>query len=70
MSVQAAEGKLVDVRRRLAARRRELEALWQDEQADAFAREVLDPLDQALSRAINAMSEIDTPLRRARRETE
>ena len=70
MSLQAAEAKLADVRRRLAVRRQALDARWQDAQSAAFAQEVLEPLDHELRRAINAMAEIAPTLHRARRETD
>ena len=70
MSLNTAEANLMEIRRRLALRRRELNGQWKDEMALKFSGEVLDPLDRDLQKAIEAMAEIAPLLAKAKRECE
>ena len=58
MSTLSGTATLNQARRDLFARWQFIEQIWQDERAHGFRREYLDPIDPAISKANDAISEM------------
>ncbi len=70
MSVTSSSAALIQARRDLFNRWHTVEQAWKDERSRVFARDYLDPIDPAIAKANDAITEISAAIDRAMRECE
>ena len=70
MSITSSSAALIQARRDLFNRWHAVAQVWQDERARTFARDYLDPIDPAIARANDAVSEMSAAMDKALRECE
>jgi len=68
LSVSGAKGSLYDAMKQLRMRFESIKSEWDDDRRKTFEKDVIDPLDPAVTAALKAFDAVDELIHRVERE--